>query len=33
MIKNIALKIRIYPNKKQSEKINKNFGCARYVYP
>lgn len=29
---NIALKIRIYPTKKQKEKINKNFGCVRFVY-
>jgi len=31
MNKNIVLKIRFCLNKKQSEKINKNFECARYV--
>ena len=27
-----ALKIRIYPNKTQSIMIDKNIGCARFVY-
>lgn len=29
---NIALKVRIYPTRKQKEKINNNFGCVRFVY-
>ena len=29
---NRAMKIRIYPNKKQSEFLSKNFGCCRFVY-
>ena len=32
MIFNHAIKIRIYPNKKQSNFILKNFGCCRFVY-
>ena len=28
----MALKIRIYPNKTQIRLLNKNFGCARYMY-
>lgn len=32
MKQNIALKIRIYPNITQIKLLNKNFGCARYVY-
>ena len=32
MKQNIALKIRIYPNKTQTKLLNKNFGCARYMY-
>ena len=28
----MALKIRIYPNKNQMILLNKNFGCARYMY-
>ena len=27
-----AFKYRIYPNKKQQEKIAQNFGCVRYIY-
>ena len=27
-----AYKFRLYPNKVQKEKINKNFGCSRFVY-
>ena len=27
-----GIKIRIYPNKEQSIKINQNIGCARFVY-
>lgn len=27
-----AIKVKIYPNKKQSELINKHFGCCRLVY-
>ena len=29
---NIALKIRIYPNKQQRIMIDKNIGCVRYIY-
>ena len=32
MKKNMALKIRIYPNKNQMILLNKNFGCVRYMY-
>ena len=32
MKSNIALKIRLYPNKTQQKLINKNFGCTRYIY-
>jgi len=32
MKQNIALKIRIYPNKSQMIMLNKNFGCDRYMY-
>ena len=32
MLINKALKIRIYPNKAQSEKIDATFGCCRYIY-
>lgn len=28
----IAVKYRIYPNKKQADLINKTIGCARLVY-
>ena len=28
----IAIKYRIYPNKKQADLINKTIGCARFVY-
>ena len=27
-----ALKMRIYPNKEQSQKIDKTIDCCRYVY-
>lgn len=27
-----AFKYRLYPNKKQAEKIDKNIGCARFIY-
>ena len=27
-----AYKFRIYPNKEQQIKINKTFGCCRFVY-
>ena len=27
-----AIKIRLYPNKEQEHKINKTFGCYRFVY-
>ena len=27
-----AIKIRLYPNKEQEQKINKTFGCYRFVY-
>lgn len=27
-----ACKFRLYPNRKQIELINKNFGSSRYVY-
>ena len=27
-----AYKFRLYPSLKQREKINKNFGCSRFVY-
>jgi len=29
---NKAYKYRLYPDKKQSELINKTFGCVRFVY-
>lgn len=32
MIRNKSFKIRIYPNKKQSEQINNNIGSARFVF-
>lgn len=32
MRRNMALKIRIYPNKNQMILLNKNFGCTRYMY-
>ena len=32
MKQNIAIKVRLYPNKTQIELLNKNFGCARYMY-
>ena len=32
MKKNIAIKVRIYPNKTQINKLNKNFGCVRYIH-
>ena len=28
----IGIKIRLYPNKEQEQKINKTFGCYRFVY-
>lgn len=27
-----AFKFRLYPTDKQKEKLNKNFGCNRFVY-
>ena len=27
-----AIKVRLYPNKEQEQKINKTFGCYRFVY-
>ena len=32
MKKNIAYKMRIYPDKNQRELISKTFGCVRFVY-
>ena len=32
MKQNVALRIRIYPNNSQKIMLNKNFGCARYMY-
>ena len=32
MKNNIAIKIRLYPNKTQRNKINSNIGCARFMY-
>ena len=32
MIVNKAYKFRIYPNKKQTELINKTIGCSRFVF-
>lgn len=32
MVKNIAWKIRIYPNKEQTTLINKTLGCCRFIY-
>jgi putative transposase len=29
---NKAYKFRIYPNKKQTELINKTIGCCRFVF-
>jgi putative transposase len=31
MLVNKAYKFRIYPNKKQTELINKTIGCSRFV--
>ncbi|MDI3494999.1 MAG: putative transposase [Pseudothermotoga sp.] len=28
----LTYKFRIYPTKEQEEKLNKHFGCARFVY-
>jgi putative transposase len=28
----LTYKFRIYPTKKQIEKLNKHFGCVRFVY-
>lgn len=27
-----SIKIRLYPNKEQEQKINKTLGCYRFVY-
>ena len=27
-----AIKVRLYPNKEQEQKINKTLGCYRFVY-
>lgn len=32
MKRNVALKLRLYPNNKQSELIDKSIGCARLMY-
>ena len=32
LIVNKAYKFRIYPNKKQTELINKTIGCSRFVF-
>src|SRR3954462_10992247 len=32
MFVNKAYKFRIYPNKKQTELINKTIGCSRFVF-
>jgi len=32
MLVNKAYKFRIYPNKKQTELINKKIGCSRFVF-
>jgi len=32
MLVNKAYKFRIYPNKKQTELINKTIGCSRFVF-
>ena len=32
MIAYKGFKFRLYPTKKQAEKINKTLGCCRYVY-
>jgi len=29
---NRAIKIRLYPNQKQKEMLNKTFGCCRFIY-
>ena len=29
---NKAVKLRAYPNKAQSELLNRHFGCARFIY-
>ena len=29
---NKALKVRVYPNAKQTEQLNKTLGCSRAVY-
>ena len=32
MKRNKALKVRIYPNAKQIEQLNKTLGCSRAIY-
>jgi len=32
MKRNKALKVRIYPNAKQTEQLNKTLGCSRAIY-
>ena len=32
MVSNKRYKFRIYPNKEQSNLINKTFGCVRFLY-
>ena len=32
LMKNRALKYRIYPDRKQAEIFEKTFGCCRFVY-
>ena len=32
MIVNISYKVRIYPNKEQSNLIEQSFGCSRFIY-
>ena len=32
MLVSKSFKFRLYPNKAQSEAINKNIGCCRFIY-